>query len=69
MCSRSPYAYLAKTIFLPFVTHGKRHGTGLGLAIVEQIIHNHGGRVTVESTPGVGTTFTITMPKVQRPVE
>ena len=37
-------------------------GTGLGLAIVEQLVHAHGGRVTVESEVGKGTRFTFTLP-------
>ena len=37
-------------------------GTGLGLAIVEQLVHAHGGQVTVQSQPGQGTCFTFTLP-------
>jgi signal transduction histidine kinase len=39
-----------------------QEGSGLGLAIAREIIHAHGGDVTVESTVGTGTTFTIAMP-------
>ncbi len=48
-------------VFIPFFTT-KNTGTGLGLALVHKIVVNHRGRVTVESVPGIGTTFSVTLP-------
>lgn len=39
-----------------------KQGTGLGLSIVKVLVEGHGGRVTVASTPGKGTSFTVTLP-------
>lgn len=50
-------------IFQPyFTTKAPTKGTGLGLPVVKQILEGLGGGIAVSSTPGVGTTFTITLP-------
>lgn len=43
-----------------FFTTTKRGGTGLGLPIARRIVEAHGGRLTFESEPGAGTTFSVT---------
>jgi two-component system, NtrC family, nitrogen regulation sensor histidine kinase NtrY len=48
-------------LFTPYYTT-KQHGTGLGLAIVQSVISDHGGRISVESETGVGTSFHIHLP-------
>lgn len=45
-------------LFTPYYTT-KQHGTGLGLAIVQSVVSDHGGKISVESEPGRGTTFRI----------
>lgn len=50
-----------KTIFEPFFTT-KKEGTGLGLYICHDIVKRHGGMLSVQSTPGRGTTFTVELP-------
>jgi signal transduction histidine kinase len=52
------------TIFEPFVQvpHASRGGAGLGLTISRRIVEAHGGRLSVQSEPGRGATFTFTVP-------
>jgi signal transduction histidine kinase len=50
-------------IFDPFfTTKGVGKGTGLGLSICYKIVENHGGKLEVQSKPGVGTRFTVVLP-------
>ena len=51
-----------KRIFQPFFTKKKKEGTGMGLAITNKIIAEHGGSIKVESEPGKGTSFEISLP-------
>ncbi len=62
-------------VFLPFYSTKGEHasdgspeasvrGTGLGLSVCEIIIRNHDGKLMLNSTPGVGTTFTISLPSI-----
>ena len=57
-----PAEVLAK-LFEPFVTHGKPNSTGLGLAIAKSVVEAHGGKISVSSVNGSGTTVDIRLPK------
>ncbi|HEV8146018.1 MAG TPA: ATP-binding protein, partial [Bryobacteraceae bacterium] len=50
-----------ESIFNPFFTT-KSDGVGLGLSIVSKIVDDHGGKITVESVLGEGTTFRVLLP-------
>jgi two-component system NtrC family sensor kinase len=53
-------------IYDPFyTTKGVGQGTGLGLAVSYGIVQEHAGRISVDSTPGSGTTFRITLPSAR----
>ncbi|MBI3271411.1 MAG: HAMP domain-containing histidine kinase [Planctomycetes bacterium] len=57
-------------VFEPFYTTKRFRGdgcpgTGLGLYMSSQLVRRHGGRITCESTPGQGTTFTIRLPRLR----
>jgi signal transduction histidine kinase len=56
-----PPENLAKIFDLYFTT--KQSGTGIGLSLVYRTVQLHNGDIDVESTPGVGTSFVIKMPK------
>ncbi len=57
-CGMSPE--VRDQIFIPFFTT-KEDGNGIGLSLSRQIIHRHGGSMSVESTEGKGTTVTVVL--------
>jgi len=54
---------IAARVFEPFfTTKGEGEGTGLGLSISQGIVKEHGGRISLETKPGAGATFTVELP-------
>ncbi len=51
-----------KRLFEPFYSTKGQRGTGLGLVVTRKVVAEHHGRIDVESKPGKGTTFTLTLP-------
>jgi signal transduction histidine kinase len=59
-------------IFLEFEQAGKskaQEGTGLGLALSRRFVELHGGQLSVDSTPGMGSTFRFTLPKTSASID
>ena len=52
-----------KRIFDPFFSSDPRRGAGLGLAVSYGLVHRYGGRITVESTVGIGSAFHVWLPR------
>ncbi len=62
-CGMSPQ-FVQTELFVPFHST-KSAGLGIGLFQCRQIIQSHNGKIDVESTPGVGSTFTVWLPRRQ----
>ncbi len=62
--------HVAASIFDPFfTTKAPGKGTGLGLSVSQGIVVKHGGKISVNSREGAGSTFTVTLPITTIPAE
>jgi PAS domain S-box-containing protein len=58
---------IKRKVFTSFFTTKGTEGTGLGLLVTKKIVQEHGGSVDIESTPGSGSAFRITLPRHRLP--
>jgi CheY-like chemotaxis protein len=61
--------HVRRRIFEPFFSTKGEKGSGLGLSMAYSIVRRHGGEIRVESEPGRGTTFSLTLPETQAVVD
>lgn len=61
-----PMVRIAASVNGASCDYTERTSLGIGLYISREIVHAHGGRITLTSTPADGTTFTVTMPRLPR---
>jgi signal transduction histidine kinase len=62
-------SFIRERLFKPFDTTKSGQGMGIGVFQTREYIQNLGGEITVESTPGEGTTFTISIPSVAEQIQ